>query len=67
MSDAENGSPQWKADCLRWRGRVLTGKHGHWCPDWDGLPIDETTTEWPCACAPEIEAEGQAAALPRTE
>lgn len=39
-----------EADCLQWRGRVLTGKHAHCCPDWDGLPIDETTPEWPCVC-----------------
>jgi hypothetical protein len=44
-------SEQWKRDCLRWRGRVLTGKNSHWCYEWDGLPIDETTPEWPCACA----------------
>ena len=31
--------------------RVLTGKYRHWCDDWDGLPIDETTPEWPCVCA----------------
>jgi hypothetical protein len=30
---------------------VLTGKHAHWCPDWDYLPIDETTPEWPCPCS----------------
>lgn len=42
---------EWEADCLRWRGRVLTGKHAHWCQDWDFLPIDETCpNEWPCAC-----------------
>lgn len=44
-------SQDWKDDCLRWRGKVLTGKHGHWCPDWDYLPIDETTPEWPCPCS----------------
>jgi hypothetical protein len=37
-------------DCLKWRGRLLTGKYAHWCYDWDGLPIDETTQEWPCRC-----------------
>ena len=41
----------WRRDCLHWRGRVLTGKYRHWCDDWDGLPIDETTPEWPCVCA----------------
>ena len=37
-------------DCIRWRGRVLNGDYAHWCPDWDGLPIDETCNEWPCNC-----------------
>lgn len=44
-------SESWEKDCIKWRGKVLTGKHCHWCPDWDFLPIDETTPEWPCACA----------------
>ena len=38
----------WKEDCLRWRGRVLTGKLAHWCFDWDLLPVDETTPEFDC-------------------
>lgn len=41
----------WRSDCMKWRGRVLTGEHSHWCIDWDDLPIDETVPEWPCACA----------------
>jgi hypothetical protein len=44
-------SPDWVKDCYRWRGEVLLGQHAHWCPDWDYLPIDETTPEWPCPCA----------------
>jgi hypothetical protein len=48
--DAESGSPEWQADCLRWRGRVLTGRFGHWCADYDELPVDETCPEWPCDC-----------------
>ena len=48
---SERESPQWKVDSLHWRGRILTGEYGHWCDDWDGLPIDETCPEWPCACA----------------
>ena len=44
-------SPEWETDCLRWRGRVLTGKHAHWCFDWDGLPVDETCDEFhSCTC-----------------
>lgn len=43
--------PMWKRECLYWRGRELTGKFAHWCDDWDGLPIDETTPEWQgCTC-----------------
>jgi hypothetical protein len=44
-------SADWIEDCLRWCGKVLTGKHAHWCPHWDYLPIDETTPEWPCPCS----------------
>ena len=40
----------WKRDCMHWVGRLLTGEHGHWCEDWDGLPVDETCPEWPCGC-----------------
>lgn len=41
----------WAADCLKWRGKVLTGAHRHYCREWDGLPVDETcTNEWPCGC-----------------
>lgn len=42
--------PEWVADCLQWRGEVLTGRYAHWCFEWDGLPIDETCEEWPCGC-----------------
>ena len=50
----KRGMTDWEKDCLHWRGRVLTGRYGHWCHDWDDLPIDETTMEWPCACANEL-------------
>lgn len=43
---------QFDRDCLKWRGRLLTGNQAHWCYAWDGLPVDETTPEWPCSCAP---------------
>lgn len=40
---------QWIADCMHWRGVLLTGKFSHWCWDWDGLPVDETCDgEWDC-------------------
>jgi len=48
--------PHWEEDCKHWRGRRLIGKYCHYCQDWDGLPIDETCPEWPCACAAELEA-----------
>lgn len=44
---------EWVIDCLRWRGDELMGKYCHWCFDWDGLPVDETTPEWPCGCFPD--------------
>lgn len=50
----DTANPEWIADCRHWRGRVLTGRAAHWCFAWDGLPIDETTPEWPCECAGEI-------------
>jgi hypothetical protein len=48
----------WVDDCYRYRGGVLTGYHAHWCDDWDGLPVDETTGEWPCTCPLEVTTPG---------
>src|SRR5262245_49746061 len=48
-------SKDWEEDCLKYRGEVLTGRYGHFCPDWDSLPIDETCVEWPCC---DFEPEG---------
>jgi hypothetical protein len=45
-------SVDWIVDSLRERGRVLTGRMGHWCEEWDGLTIDESCPEWPCGCFP---------------
>ena len=39
---------EWQVDCLKWRGELLTGMASHWCYEWDGLPIDETCSEFPC-------------------
>lgn len=53
MKNAEcltRSAQAWRDDCLEWRGRVLTGEHGHWCNEWDLLPVDETCVEWPCSC-----------------
>jgi hypothetical protein len=43
-------SKQWFDDCMHWRGKVLEGRYRHWCFDWDELPVDETTGEFPCGC-----------------
>ena len=52
MSDAKNQPhPDWVEDCQRWWGKLLTGTHRHWCPDWDYLPIDNTCPEFEaCTC-----------------
>ncbi len=40
-------------DCMRERGRILTGLGAHYCHDWDGLTMDETCIEWnTCTCFP---------------
>jgi hypothetical protein len=36
---------EWFDDCKKWRGEVLRGNYRHWCFEWDGLPVDETTTD----------------------
>ena len=42
----------WVDSCLRNYGVVLLGDRGHWCHDWDGLPIDENSPEMACCtCA----------------
>lgn len=48
---------EWQQDCLKWRGKVLTGKYAHWCYGYDFLPVDETTPEWPCECAEALRKE----------
>ena len=42
------GSQEWREDCAKWRGKLLIGNYAHWCQDWDGLPVDETTPEFTC-------------------
>ena len=51
----------WREDCLREWGRELTGEFGHYCDEWDELPIDETCREFDvCTCDfVEVELEGQ--------
>ena len=42
---------EWALECHKYRGRVLIGEKSHYCHDWDGLPVDETTTEFDyCSC-----------------
>lgn len=44
-------SEDWIRDCIRFHGKVLTGEKGHWCWDYDDLPIDETCEEYEnCIC-----------------
>ena len=51
---SKNSEDAWEEDCLAMRGKKLIGNFSHWCPDWDGLPIDETCPEWPCVCEEEL-------------
>ncbi len=38
-------------DCMQMWGKLLTGKHKHYCCEWDYLPIDETCYEYfACMC-----------------
>lgn len=50
VEEEESPSDAWVRDCMRLRGRRLDGKQGHYCLDWDELPVDETCAEWPCTC-----------------
>lgn len=64
MNDPLRDTIDWNEDCLRWRGKVLTGKYKHWCHEWDGLPVDETSQEWnTCTCWP---ADAYSEACPET-
>ena len=45
MADSANWELEWDADCLVYWGRYLEGRRCHWCPDFDGLPIDDTCSE----------------------
>lgn len=49
-------SEDWIEDCLKFHGKILTGKFAHWCPEWDDLPIDETCGEFEvCTCFPKTD------------
>ena len=51
MTEKKNFSNDWKEDCFRYWGYLLTGNGSHWCPDWDFLPIDDTLAEFEaCTC-----------------
>jgi hypothetical protein len=43
-------SKEFEEECIKFYGKVLTGKFAHWCYEWDGLPIDETCEEFKCCC-----------------
>ena len=56
---SEDFSKEWERDCLRWHRRVLVGTRGHWCPEWDFMPIDETLPEFEaCICRERAAQEG---------
>lgn len=44
------GNGAWVQACVTARGHVLIGLHAHYCPEYEDLPVDETTPEWPCSC-----------------
>ncbi len=49
---------EFERECLRLYGKRLDGKHQHYCPDWDGLPIDDTCQEFEtCTCPKETDDE----------
>jgi len=51
MMEASEDLSEWEVECLARWGRILTGSKGHWCPEWDGMPIDSTCTEFDtCMC-----------------
>jgi hypothetical protein len=50
----------WLDDCEKWIGRPLVGSKAHWCHNWDGLPIDETTKEFECCTCWEEPSDGKA-------
>lgn len=35
-------------DSRKEHGRILTVRFAHYCWDWDGMTVDETTEEWKC-------------------
>lgn len=48
MAAPSPDNKEWVEDCMRYRGKILAGEKAHWCADWDGLPVDETTPEFEC-------------------
>ena len=51
---------EWIEDCLKYRGEILKGEHGHYCHEFDGLPVDETCPEWEvCLCIEKKEEGGK--------
>ena len=51
---------EFEEDCIKYYGKILTGKYKHYCYDWDFLPIDETCQEFSCCnCIDKHEEEKQ--------
>ena len=41
-------------ESMYFHGRILTGTHKHFCPDFDYFPIDETCSEYHQFCTCEV-------------
>jgi hypothetical protein len=50
MSGERDKESEWAQECNHFHGHELTGRLGHWCPDWDYLPIDEHCQELEACC-----------------
>ncbi len=59
---AVSDKTEWDTACIRDHGKRLTGLRSHYCWDWDGMTVDETTPEFDaCTCFSELQP------LPRKE
>ena len=46
---------EWEEDCLKYHGRVLTGKYQRWRADCNDLPIDDISAVFQACTCPKIE------------
>lgn len=54
-------------DCIKERGRPLTGRFAHYCYDWDGMTVDETCPGEITSCHCTIEGVGEVPAEVKAE